>query len=221
MILAAGRGERMRPHTDTVPKPLLEAGGRCLIEYHIAALVAGGITELVINHAHLGQQIEARLGNGRRYGARISYSDEGGHRLETGGGILNALPLLGTAPFIVVNGDIWTDFPFSRLPAEPDGLAHLVLVPNPPHHPLGDFALDGQRVRNDGAALHTYSGIGVYRPELFVGQTPGSFPLAPLLRAAAGENKLSGELYCGSWMDIGTPETLALLRQRLDAGPSR
>jgi MurNAc alpha-1-phosphate uridylyltransferase len=221
MILAAGRGERMRPLTDAVPKPLLEAGGRSLIEYHLRALAQGGITEIVINHAHLGAQIEARLGDGSRYGVRIAYSPEGGRGLETGGGILHALPQLGTAPFIVVNADIWTYYPFARLPPQPAGLAHLVLVPNPAHHPAGDFTLVDGRIGNESMMRHTFSGIGVYRPELFAACTPGSFPLAPLLRAAAARGEASGELYAGGWMDIGTPERLAELERRLSARGDR
>jgi MurNAc alpha-1-phosphate uridylyltransferase len=214
MILAAGRGERMRPLTDTVPKPLLEAGGHSLIEYHLRALALGGVTEIVINHAHLGTRIEARLGDGARYGVRIAYSPEGEAGMETGGGIFHALPLLGAAPFIVVNADIWTDYPFARLPRALEAAAHLVLVPNPAHHPEGDFTLVDGRVGNAAASRHTYSGIGVYRRELFADCAPGAFPLAPLLRAAADRGEVSGELYTGAWMDIGTPQRLADLDQR-------
>ncbi len=215
MILAAGRGERMRPLTDSTPKPLLEAGGRCLIEHHIAALAGAGITDIVINHSWLGEQIEARLGNGARHGALIRYSPETAERLETGGGIRNALPLLGDAPFIVINGDTWTDFPFDTLPQAPAGLAHLVLVPNPPHNPAGDFALAGRRVINEGPVRHTYSGIAVLRPALFDGQNARVFPLAPLLRAATDRGEVSGEFYAGTWMDIGTPAILEELRRQL------
>lgn len=211
MILAAGRGERMRPLTDTVPKPLLEAGGHSLIEYHLRALARAGIGDVVINHAHLGARIEDRLGDGARYGLRIVYSPEGEGGLETGGGILRALRLLGAEPFVVVNGDIWTDYPFARLPRAPSTLAHLVLTSNPPHHPDGDFALADARITNAGSGRHTYSGIGVYRPELFADCAPGRFPLAPLLRAAADRGAVSGELYEGAWMDIGTPERLTEL----------
>ncbi len=218
MILAAGRGERMRPLTDETPKPLLEAGGRSLIEHRIAALVRGGITEIVINHAWHGAQIEARLGDGAHLGARLRYSPEGDRRLETGGGIRNALTLLGDAPFIVVNGDVWTDYPFERLPEDPAGLAHLVLVPNPPHHPGGDFVLDGTFVTNGVATRLTYSGIAVLRPALFDGQDAEVFPLAPLLRAAADRGLVSGKRYDGLWLDIGTPESLEALRLRLSRG---
>ncbi|CAL1240590.1 N-acetylmuramate alpha-1-phosphate uridylyltransferase MurU [Candidatus Methylocalor cossyra] len=217
MILAAGRGERLRPLTDHTPKPLLPAGGRPLIEHLLVALATAGFRDIVINTAHLGYQIEERLGAGERFGVRIRYSREG-TALETGGGIHRALPLLGEEPFLVINGDIATDFPFNRLPASPDGLAHLVLVPNPPHHPGGDFALAGGRVLTSGPSRHTFSGIGVYRPELFRGLEDGRFALAPLLRAAMAAGKVSGELYEGFWMDIGTPERLAALERWLAGG---
>ncbi|WP_303904867.1 N-acetylmuramate alpha-1-phosphate uridylyltransferase MurU [Thiohalomonas denitrificans] len=215
MILAAGRGERMRPLTDTNPKPLLRAGGMALIEYQLKALACAGIKELVINHAHLGSHIEAALGDGSDYGIAITYSPEA-TALETGGGILQALPQLTPGPFIVVNGDVWTDYPFERLPPEPEGLAHLVLVDNPGHHCEGDFALHGSRVMAEGARL-TFSGIGVYRPELFEGCEPGAFPLGPLLRRAIGAGRVTGEHYRGRWMDIGTPERLAELDRILTA----
>ncbi|MDX1253044.1 MAG: nucleotidyltransferase family protein [Gammaproteobacteria bacterium] len=217
MILAAGRGERMRPLTDHTPKPLLTAGGRCLIEYHIAALVGVGVTEIVINHAHLGAQIEATLGDGSRYGARILYSPEGETGLETAGGIFKALPLLGDGPFMVVNGDIWTDYPFQRLPREPEGLAYLVLVDNPPHHPKGDFALRVGKVTmpGEGDEALTFSGIGVYRLELFAGCVPGKFPLAPLLRKAMEVCQVTGEHYAGGWVDVGTPQRLRELDEAL------
>lgn len=220
MILAAGRGERMRPLTDQTPKPLLRAGAHRLIEYHILALARAGITELVINHAHLGEQIEQTLGNGERYGVSIVYSAEGqGRALETGGGIHRALPLLGDAPFLVINGDIYCDYPYAHLPRAPRGLAHLVLVDNPPHHPEGDFQLRDGRVTARGDARLTFSGIGLYRPELFAGCRAGAFPLAPLLRAAMDEDQVSGEHYAGLWMDIGTPQRLAELQQRLSDPP--
>lgn len=215
MILAAGRGERMRPLTDHTPKPLLPAGGRPLIEYHIDALARAGFVDLVINHAHLGRRIEEALGDGSRFGVRIRYSPEQ-PALETGGGIFRALGLLGPAPFLVINGDIWTDLPFERLPREPVGLAHLVLVPNPDHHPDGDFVLDGMRIRVEGAPRLTFSGIGVYRPELFAGCTPGPFRLAPVLRAAMARGEVTGEHYDGRWLDIGTPERLANLAHLLE-----
>jgi MurNAc alpha-1-phosphate uridylyltransferase len=215
MILASGRGERMRPLTDAIPKPLLEVGGKPLIQYHIEALVAAGVRQIVINHARLGEMLVATLGDGRAYGANIVYSAEGESPLETGGGIKRALPLLGDDPFIVVNGDIFTDFNFSRLPNHPQGLAHLVLVANPPHHPQGDFALHGTRVCEGQEACYTYSGIGVYTPELFQDSPTGAFPLAPLLRRAMGADRVSGELHGGTWFDIGTPERLAILNNEL------
>ncbi|MGE0081916.1 MAG: N-acetylmuramate alpha-1-phosphate uridylyltransferase MurU [Thiohalomonadaceae bacterium] len=214
-ILAAGRGERMRPLTDQTPKPLLKVGGKRLIEYHLEALVAAGFRDVVINHAHLGQMIEEALGDGSRYGARIQYSAEG-TALETGGGICKALPLLGPGPFVVVNGDVWTDYPFERLRRAPAGLAHLVLVPNPPQHAEGDFVLatDGQ-VRAEGEPRLTYSGLGIFRPELFLDCPPGRFPLAPLLRLAMAHGRVTGELWTGAWTDVGTPERLAELDRSL------
>jgi MurNAc alpha-1-phosphate uridylyltransferase len=208
MILAAGRGERMRPLTDTTPKPLLRIGGQTMIERHVHALARVGITDLVINYAHLGEQIEAALGNGNAYGVTIRYSPETGGALETGGGIFNALSLLGSEPFLVVNSDIWTDFAFEQLPEQPDGLAHLVMVYNPGHHPQGDFSLSAGLLSQKGPAMLTFSGIGVYRPELFSGCAAGAFPLAPLLRRAMDAGQVSGEHYSGSWFDIGTPERL-------------
>jgi MurNAc alpha-1-phosphate uridylyltransferase len=213
MILAAGRGERMRPLTDDTPKPLLQAGGRALIEHQIERLRAAGIAELVINHAHLGERIEQALGDGRRLGVSIRYSPEGqGQALETGGGIHRALPLLGTDPFLVVNGDIWSDIDYGRLLIAAGDLAHLVLVDNPAHHPDGDFALDGDRVHIDGPARLTFAGVGIYRPELFAHCRPGAFPLAPLLTAAMAQDRCGGSHHKGQWIDIGTPERL----QRLD-----
>ena len=208
MILAAGRGERMRPLTDTVPKPLLRIGGQTLIERQVHALARAGITELVINHAWLGEQIEKALGDGDAYGVSIQYSAETGGSLETGGGILNALPLLGAEPFIVVNADIWTDFPFDSLPSSPDGLAHLVMVDNPEQHPNGDFSLSNGRLSQSGPAMLTFSGIGVYRPELFADCSPGTFPLGPVLRKFMDAGQVSGERFTGSWFDIGTAERL-------------
>lgn len=215
MILAAGRGERMRPHTDHTPKPLLKAGDRRLIEYHLAALVAAGITDIVINHGHFGEQIEHVIGDGGRYGARIRYSAEGPDPLETGGGILHALPLLGAAPFIVVNGDIWTEFPFARLRDPGRDLAYLVLTDNPAHHPHGDFGLAHGRVINDDARRLTFTGIAVYQPALFAHCRPGRFPLAPLLRETVAQDRVGGEHYRGAWLDIGTPQRLAELDARL------
>ncbi len=213
MILAAGLGSRMRPLTDHTPKPLLEAGGKPLIVWHLEKLSRSGFEEVVINIAHLGYQIPEVLGDGSRWGLKITYSDEqeeGG--LETLGGIVKALPLLeGSDPFLVLNGDIWTDYPYDRdqtLP--PDTLAHLILVPNPPHHPTGDFALDGECVIE--TPRYTFSGIGYYAPRLFEALPYGKAPMAPLLREMIREGKVTGELYEGEWYDIGTPERL----ERLD-----
>jgi len=209
MILAAGRGERMRPLTDRIPKPLLPVAGRPLIQHHIEALAQAGFGELVINHAHLGDQIEQALGDGSRWGMQINYSPEPAGALETGGGIFQALPLLGAAPFVVVNGDIWTDYDFSHLLLPENSLAHLVLVDNPVHNPEGDFSLaDGLVSEGPGERL-TFSGIGVYHPDLFANCRPGAFPLAPLLKTAMAQGRVSGEYYRGRWVDVGTPERLA------------
>jgi MurNAc alpha-1-phosphate uridylyltransferase len=222
IILAAGRGERMRPLTDSVPKPLLQAGGRALIEWHLEALALAGFREIVINHAHLGDQIEAALGDGQRYGVNIRYSVEK-EALETAGGIAKALSLLGNKPFLVVNGDVFCDYDFAGLSSlsctlPPDQLAHLVLVDNPVHHPGGDFFLDGHRLVAEGENKFTFSGIGVYRPELFAGIVPGSkAKLAPLLLSAIAQGKVSGEHYRGRWVDVGTPQRLRELDEELVA----
>jgi MurNAc alpha-1-phosphate uridylyltransferase len=227
MILAAGRGERMRPLTDHTPKPLLQAGGEPLIVWHIERLVYAGITELVINHAHLGAQIEQALGNGSRYGASIRYSDEG-TALETAGGIAFALPLLGDEPFVVVNGDIYCDFDFSHLPtraaalANSADMAHLVLVDNPEHNLKGDFGLQEGRVLTLPPSpfplpgSYTFSGIGLYKPQLFAHIARGSkAPLAPLLREQIALGKVSGEHHRGVWVDVGTPQRLDELDKQL------
>jgi MurNAc alpha-1-phosphate uridylyltransferase len=225
MILAAGRGERMRPLTDHTPKPLLQAGGRPLIAWHIERLVRAGITDLVINHAHLGVQIEQALGDGSRYGATIRYSDEG-TALETAGGIAFALPLLGDEPFAVVNGDIYCDYDFTHLAqraaalAAGSDMAHLVLVDNPAHHAKGDFVLLNGRVVNPApGARHpalTFSGIGLYKPALFAGIARGSkAPLAPLLREQIALGRVSGEHHRGLWIDVGTPQRLEELDRQL------
>ena len=223
MILAAGRGERMRPLTDATPKPLLEAGGKPLIAWHIEALVRAGIADIVVNHAHLGRQIEVALGDGARFGARVRHSPET-EALETAGGIAQALPLLGDAPFLVINGDIACDYDFARLLpvaaalAARGLLAHLVLVANPPHHPQGDFCLQGDRVSEQGDTRLTFSGIGVYRPQLFAAIRRGDkAKLAPLLCAAMADRAVSGERHAGRWMDIGTPTRLAELDALLRA----
>ncbi|MGE8148030.1 N-acetylmuramate alpha-1-phosphate uridylyltransferase MurU [Pseudomonas frederiksbergensis] len=218
MILAAGKGERMRPLTLTTPKPLVRAGGVPLIEYHLRALAAAGFTEIVINHAWLGQQIEDYLGDGSRYGVSIQYSPEG-EPLETGGGIFRALPLLGDEAFVVVNGDIWTDYDFNALRQPLTGLAHLVLADNPAHHPAGDFVLvDGQvRDGQPDAKTLTYSGIAVLHPTLFEGCTAGAFKLAPLFRQAMAAGQVSGERLEGQWVDVGTYERLAEAETLIEA----
>jgi MurNAc alpha-1-phosphate uridylyltransferase len=213
MILAAGRGERMRPLTDHTPKPLLRVGGKPLISWHLEALARAGFREVVINHAHLGDQIERALGDGAQFGLSICYSAEA-EALETAGGIANALPLLGDAPFLVVNGDVCCDFDFARIAAHPMNgvVAHLVLVDNPPQHPQGDFVLQADKVVDvDGPRL-TFSGIGIYRPELFADVPRGSkAKLAPLLRKEIAAARVSGEHLRGQWVDVGTPERLQAL----------
>jgi MurNAc alpha-1-phosphate uridylyltransferase len=229
MILAAGRGERMRPLTDRLPKPLLEVGGRRLIEWHLEALARAGFDHVTINLAWLGARIREALGDGARFGLSIRYSEEPEGALETGGGIFRALPWLGPQPFVVVNGDVWTDFDFARLPVlDPDALAALVLVPNPPQHPRGDFALRARPGGGTGtddidldpaaAPRLTFSGIGVYRPEFFAGCAAGRFPLLPLLQRAAAAGRLRGQRYDGLWFDIGTPERLRALDERVAGG---
>ena len=212
MILAAGRGERMRPLTDQQPKPLLRVADRSLIERLIASLAQAGMREIIVNHSHLGQQIVDALGDGRHYGAHIVYSHESTGGLETGGGIFQAMHLLDD-PFLVVNGDILTDYPFAGLPSRLTGLAHLVMVDNPPHHARGDFALIDRHLQGQGPEQLTFSGIGVYSKALFKGCVPGKFPLAPLLRAAMASHQVTGEHYTGAWWDIGTPERLLQLDQ--------
>jgi len=218
MILAAGKGERLRPLTLTTPKPLVRAGGVPLIEYHLKALAIAGFTEIVINHAWLGQQIENYLGDGSQYGVRIQYSPEG-EPLETGGGIFRALPLLGDDAFLVVNGDIWTDYDFSVLHQPISGLAHLVLADNPPHHPTGDFSLSDGHVRDGepGTETLTYSGIAVLHPQLFDGCSAGAFKLAPLLRTAMAAGQVTGERLSGHWVDVGTHERLAEVETLIEA----
>jgi MurNAc alpha-1-phosphate uridylyltransferase len=215
LILAAGRGERMRPLTATTPKPLLAVGGKRLIEWHLANLARAGVRDVVINTSHLAEQFPAALGDGSRWNLHIAYSYEGPEPLETGGGMLRAIPLLGGAPFIAVNGDIWSNFDFSTLPQDPSTLAHLVLVDNPAHHPRGDFALEHGMVLDEPRL--TFAGIGVYRPELLHGHDPGRFPLAPILRAAIRANRVGGEHFSGDWCDIGTPERLAEVDSHLSS----
>ncbi|MDN5780432.1 MAG: nucleotidyltransferase family protein [Luteimonas sp.] len=227
LIFAAGLGERMRPLTDTTPKPLLVAGGKPLIAWHLEKLAAIGVREVVVNISWLADRFPEALGDGTRWGLRIIYSNEGPVPLETGGGMHHALPLLrgdDDAPFIAINGDIWTDYDFARLPRDPAGDAHLILVDNPPHNPRGDFVLDADgRVTDGGDARLTFSGIGVYRPALFddwqvvIGDAAGAadmpprFRLAPLLRAAMAHARASGEHHRGRWTDVGTPQRLAEL----------
>ena len=212
MLLAAGRGERMRPLTDQLPKPLLMVRGTPLIVYHLQRLARCGVRNVVINVAWLGDRIRAALGDGAAFGVSIHYSEEGAQALETGGGIFQALPWLGSEPFLVVNGDVYTDFDFAALSIAPDAWAHLLLVPNPVQHPQGDFALEDGRVVETGSTQWTYSGIGLYRPQLFDGCQPGRFPLLPLLRRAIAAGRLSGEVYRGAWSDVGTIERLAALQ---------
>lgn len=226
MILAAGRGERMRPLTDRTPKPLLPVGGKPLIAWHLERLAAAGLRDVVINHAHLGSQIEYALGDGSRWGLAIRYSPEPEGALETAGGIANALPLLGTDdPVLVVNGDIFCDWDVVRAATalQPGDLAHLILVPNPPHNPQGDFCLQSGRVGADcappsatDAQALTFSGIGIYQPQVFADILPGQkAKLAPLLRAAMAQNLVSGELHAGCWIDVGTPQRLDELDRQL------
>jgi MurNAc alpha-1-phosphate uridylyltransferase len=221
MILAAGKGERMRPLTENTPKPLLPAGGKPLIEYLIESLQQAGFSELVINHAWLGKQIEEALGDGSRFGLNIVYSPEG-EPLNTAGGIINALPLLGNEPFVIVNGDIWTDYSFSSLKNYSDmqQLAHLVMVSNPPQHPEGDYVLDSEghlNLKTPGAqkTTTTYSGIAVLHPRLFENLSVKLIPLAPLFEAAIKQGKASAEFYQGEWFDIGTVERLNNLNLKL------
>ena len=215
MILAAGRGERMRPLTDHIPKPLLKVGGKSLIVWHLERLAKAGFKELVINHAHLGEQIEQALGDGSVWGLNVQYSPETS-ALETAGGIANALPLLGDAPFLVVNGDVFTEIDFGALQLVSPNLAHLVMVDNPPQHPDGDFVVDSGKVTNQGNHKLTFSGVGIYHPALFVDVERGrAAKLAPLLRSAMIKGLVTGEHYQGVWHDIGTPERLSFLDKQL------
>ena len=217
MILAAGRGERMRPLTDSLPKPLLAAGGKPLIVHHIEKLKRAGISELVINHAWLGHKLVAALGDGSAFGVSIRWSAEES-ALETAGGIVQALPLLGSDPFLVINGDTWIDADYATLVSQPLGsdLAHLWLVPNPPQHPDGDFSLQAGRVQ-DAPAL-TFSGIGLYHPAAFAYLPSGAHKLAPLLRDWMAQGRVGGSLLAGEWRDIGTVERLRALDEQLLAG---
>ena len=215
MILAAGRGERLRPLTDKTPKPLIEVAGKSLIEYHLINLAAAGFKEIIINTAWLAEKIHQQLGDGERYGVSIQYSDEE-TALETAGGIINALPLLDDGPFLVVNGDIWCDFDFTTLPKLNDSAqAHLVLVSNPDHNQDGDFALLDNLIKNTGESMHTYSGIGIYSSDFFLSQSSGSVPLAPIIRNKCNDGLVSGQFYNGLWTDVGTLERLQELESQL------
>ena len=222
LIFAAGLGERMRPLTDRTPKPLLEVGGRALIVRHLEKLAAAGATDVVVNTSWLASRFPEALGDGSRWGLRLHYSHEGAEPLETGGGMLHALRILGDAPFICVNGDVWTDYDFARLPTRPRAMAHLVMVDNPPQHPRGDFRLEADgTLRGEGEGLLTFSGIGVYDPRILLGWrevigkaagtelTPPRFKLAPLLFAAMARGEIHGEHHRGRWTDVGTPQRLA------------
>lgn len=212
MIFAAGRGERMRPLSDNTPKPLLRAGGKMLIEHHLEKLAAAGVENVVINTAHLAEQFPAALGDGARWGVRIRYSYEGREPLETGGGLRRALVLLGAEPFIGVAADVVSDYDYAALAIEPEMLAHLVMVPNPPFNTRGDFWLDGTRLNENGVGERlTFSSIGVYRPELVAGETAERFKLLPIYQSAMRAGKLSGERHAGFWMNIGTQEQLGEL----------
>lgn len=230
LIFAAGLGERMRPLTEHTPKPLLPVGGKPLIAWHLEKLAAAGVHYVVINTSHLAEQFPAALGDGSRWGLRIRYAYEGPAPLETGGGMLNALPLLGPEPFLVVSGDVWCDADFAALPAEPRGLAHLLMTGNPAHHPRGDFRLDAEgRLHDDGEPRLTYSGIGVFRRELLdgwrevVGAAPGAeakpprFRLRPLLETAMARGLIDGSHHRGAWTDVGTPQRLAELETGLSS----
>lgn len=219
MILAAGRGERLKPLTDHTPKPLLQAGQYRLIEYLIQALVKAGITDIVINYAHLGEQFPLILGNGEQFGAKLTYSPEPEGGLETAGGIINALPLLGDKPFLIVNGDIWTDYPFetlSSLTLNQATLCHLIMVSNPSHNPDGDFAVTSSgHLAINGSEKYTYSGIGLYDPALFSDYEPQRLALKPLLLNAIEQQAAKAVFYSGQWSDIGTVERLEQLRRQL------
>jgi MurNAc alpha-1-phosphate uridylyltransferase len=213
MVLSAGRGERLRPLTETTPKALVEVRGRSLLERHLDNLAAAGVDTVVINLGWLGEKIAERIGSGGDYGLNVIYSPENDNILETGGGIQRALPLLGRDPFLVVNADIYTDMPMPPSEIARSDTGHLVLVPRPAHKERGDFDLQAGRIRESDSAAFTFSGVAVYRPEFFADCNPGRFPLAPMLRAAAREDRLAGSLYEGVWEDVGTPERLAELNQ--------
>ncbi|MDJ0750187.1 MAG: nucleotidyltransferase family protein [Woeseiaceae bacterium] len=212
MMLAAGRGERLRPLTDEIPKSLVEVNGESLLERHLARVHAAGIRTVVINLGWLGDRIVERVGSGERYGLDVIYSQEGENILETGGGIVKALPMLGKDPFLVVNADIYTDMPVPDIELADDRLGHLVLVPSPEYRDGGDFDIEDGLIRNGETQRLTFSGIAVYRPAFFDGCEPGRFPLAPMLRKAADNGQLSGSVYEGLWADVGTPERLKAIQ---------
>jgi MurNAc alpha-1-phosphate uridylyltransferase len=228
LVFAAGKGERMRPLTNDTPKPLLRAGGKPLVEWHLEKLAAIGVREVVLNISWLADRFEPALGDGSRWGLRLHYSHEGKEPLETGGGMLHARRVLGDAPFLCVNGDVWTDYDFARLPTRPRAIAHLVMVANPVQHPKGDFRMEGDgTLRADGEPKYTYSGIAVYDPRILtgwrevIGKVPGTelspprFKLAPLLFDAMARGEIHGEFHGGRWTDVGTPERLAALDESL------
>lgn len=211
MILAAGRGERLRPVTDSVPKSLVEINGQTLLERHLRLLATGGVETVVINLGWLGEQITEHVGSGEDFGLNVVYSQEGDNVLETGGGIHRALPMLGADPFLVINADIYTDMPLPQVQLGDDDMVHLVCVPVPEDKSSGDFAIEDGRIRNDGNPMFTFSGVSIYRPEFFADRTPGRFSVVPMLRSAVDADKVSGSIYAGLWRDVGTPERLAEL----------
>jgi len=213
MLLAAGRGERLRPLTDSLPKALVEVHGVSLLERHLSALSSAGVETVVINLGWHGEQIVERIGSGSAFGISVVYSPEGEDILETGGGIQRALPMLGADPFLAVNADIFTDMPLPTEVPDSNDLAHLVLVPTPPDKDGGDFNLTGGRVRNGESARYTFSGVAIYRPEFFAACSPGRFSVAPMLRSAADAGQLGGSVYAGLWRDVGTPQRLAELNK--------
>jgi N-acetyl-alpha-D-muramate 1-phosphate uridylyltransferase len=223
ILLAAGRGERLRPITDTTPKPLVPVAGKPLIVYHLEALASAGVRDVVINLSWLPDRLRTTLGDGSNYGVHITYTDEGPEALETGGGIFNAMKILGPGPFLVVNGDTFTDISFPALMSaaaadtRAGALARLVLVPNPIQHPRGDFGLEGDLVVERETDRFTYSGVGLFSPELFAGCEPGKFPLLPLFKRAIAAGRLRGQLHRGEWCDVGTPRRLAELDEQVRA----
>ncbi len=216
MILAAGLGKRMRPLTTVRPKPLLKVNNKALIDYHLERLASAGVTDVVINHYWLGEQIEAHIGDGSAYGLKVLYSAET-ELLDTAGGMINALPLLGEQPFLLVNGDVWCDFPVASLLTRVPAAAHLVMVDNPAHNPEGDFSLRGETLSLGKSNTLTYAGIAVINPALFAGAEPGCLPLKPFLVSAIERGELTGEHFTGEWVDVGTPERLSELDARASA----